>query len=235
MNKTRFVILAIIVGLIFSQLPPILEIQAQDETMIRFYIMPEEDAEGIEGKGPKYLNWRFDPDPPGLDVPYVYMSYGLIPAGLFCVSVTQAQHEQLVANPDVEAAPENIDQNISDIAIPRVQAVMEQLRIPADWVNNTYTYREILRMIAGLFQFAQRHRGLHGEDLIDNQAQLDLRWNQIPQDRRLRILATADDMGYDYSEVENTWLVRQILKHLSDQWGEREFIFFIKDKIDVKL
>ena len=217
MNKTRFVILAIIVGLIFSQLPPILATQAQDETMIRYYILPIITIQeyGVNNRVPKYVH--------ELPINWGMMDYGLIDAALVGAEVTQAQHEQLVANPDVEAAPENLDQNISDIAIPRVQAVMEQLRIPAGWIDNTYTYREILRMIAGLFQFSQRYWGMHHEVLINNQAQLDLRWNQIPQDKQDRIKATADNLGYDYSEVQPTWLIRQILKHLGDQWGEKPF------------
>ena len=188
--------------------------------MIRFYILPivtvYDESVGADVRVAKYI---YD-----LRVDRGMMDYGIIDAALAVAVVTQAQHEQIAAEIDVAAAPENIDQNISDIAIPKVQAIMEQLRIPAGWVDNTYTYRQVLRMIAGLFQFAKRHKGLHGEQLIDNQAQLDLRWNQIPQDRRIRIMATADDLGYDYSEVQNTWLIRQILKHLGDQWGERPFI-----------
>ena len=80
-------------------------------------------------------------------------------------------------------------------------------------------------MIGGLFLFAQRHHGMHLEPLIDNTAQLDLRWNQIPLDRRQRIMATADAKGYDYSAVLPSWLVRQILKHLADQWGMQPILF----------
>jgi hypothetical protein len=80
-------------------------------------------------------------------------------------------------------------------------------------------------MVGGLFMFAQRHHGLHREQLIDNQSQLDLQWNQIPTDRQDRIKETADSFGYDYSTVTGTWLVRQILKHLGDQWGAEPILF----------
>ena len=164
--------------------------------MIRYYILPivlvpEMFEENIIDwvRKPKYIH--------ELPIGWGMMDYGLIDAALAGAIVTQAQHEQIMANPDVEAAPENIDQNISDIAIPRVKTVMEQLRIPAGWVDNTYTYRQILRMIAGLFQFAQRYWGMHSEVLIGSQAQLDLKWNQIASARRSRILATADNLEYD--------------------------------------
>lgn len=195
--------------------------------MIRYYILPiERDVSGM-ARGPKYLPWRFDPDPPALvDVRrFGLMDYGLVDACLICApDISQAQHEALVAEVDVVAAPENIDQHIGAPAISIIQNVLEALRIPAGWVDTTYTYRQLLRMVAGLFQFAQRHHGLHKEQLIDNQSQLDLRWNQVPLDRRQRIQATADSLGYDYSAVTNQWLIRRILKHLADQWGDRTFI-----------
>jgi hypothetical protein len=190
--------------------------------MIRFYILPIEEISNA--RGPKYIKWQFNPG--GIQPQrYSMKDYGLINAALIAIEFDQAQHEQLVAEPDVAAAPENLDNNISEVAIPQVQAVLEALRIPAGWVDSTHTYREILRMVGGLFMFAQRHNGLHGEDLIDNQAQLNLRWNEIPGDRQDRILVTADNMGYDWSEVENSWLIRRVLKHLADQWGDTPILF----------
>lgn len=190
--------------------------------MIRFYIMPIMVVDGNR-RGPKYLRWRFYPA--GINCRWSMTDYGLIDAALVACDLTQDQHEQLVAEPDVVVAPEDIDQNISEIAIPKVVQIMEALRIPADWVDSTYTYRTILRMVAGLFLFAQRYHGMHNEALIDFTAQLDLRWNEIPKARQDRIKATADEKGYDYSAVQPTWLVRRILKHLGDQWGETPILF----------
>ena len=186
----------------------------------RFYIMPIQVVGN--SRGPKYLKWRENSD--GIVCRWSLMDYGLIDAALVAADVTQEQHEQLVAEPDVAAAPVDIDQNISEIAIPRVQQVLEALRIPAEWIDSTYTYRQILRMVGGLFQFAQRHHGMHGEALIDSTDQLDLRWNQIPQARQNRIKATADNLGYDYSAVQPTWLMRRILKHLGDQWADKPLL-----------
>lgn len=168
---------------------------------------------------PQYLFHGRYPERERIHCNWAMMDYGLINACLVVATVTQEQHEQLTAEADVAAAPENIDQNVSELAIPKVQAVLEALRIPAEWVDTTYTYRTLLRMVAGLFQFAQRHHGMHGEQLIDNVGQLDLRWNQIPAARRVRIRATADSFGYGYSTVTNTTKVRKILMILANQWG----------------
>lgn len=193
---------------------------------VRFYILPIEQSTDGAARGPKYFPWQFDPDPPALiDAAWAMKDYGLIDAALLAADLDQTQHNTLTANPDVAAAPANIDQNISDIAIPQVQQVLEALRIPAGWVDNTYTYRQILRMVGGLFMFAQRYHGTHNEQLIDNAGQLDLRWNQIPAARQDRLKATADALGYDYSSVTNQTTVRQILKMLADQWGATPILF----------
>ena len=101
--------------------------------MIRFYILPIEQVD-LNGpkRGPKYFAWKFDPDPPGLAARWGLMDYGLIDACLVAADVTQEEHDQLASEVDVAAAPLNLDQNISEIAIPQVQAVLEALRIPAD-------------------------------------------------------------------------------------------------------
>ncbi len=192
--------------------------------MIRFYVLPIQVIDG-NSRGPKYFLWRLSPDGIGIDAPWSMKDYGLIPAALVAADVTQAQHEQLIAEADVAASPVDIDQNISDIALPKVAAVMEALRIPAGWIDDTYTYRQILRMIGGLFMFAQRYHGMHNEQLIDNVGQLDLTWSQIPTAREQKIIATADDRGYDYSAVQPSWKVRRILKHLGDQWGMQPIYF----------
>jgi hypothetical protein len=184
---------------------------------MRIYIMPILVVND-NYRGPKYLRWRFNPE--GLDVPWSAKDYGLIDACLVAADVTQEQHEALVAEIDVVAAPVDIDQDISELAIPEIQTVLEALRIPSQWVTTDYTYRDLLRMVAGLFMFAQRHHGLWNEPLIDNVAQLDVQWNQIPLDRRQRVVDTADSFGYEYGDITGTWTVRQILRYLAVQWSD---------------
>lgn len=183
---------------------------------IRFYIMPLLTV-GI-GRGAKYLYWRFNPT--GIFVArHALLDYGKINACIVMAEVTPEQHDAIMLNDDVASPPENLDLQVTVAALPKVQTVLEAMRIPADWVDTTYTYRQLLRKLAELFRFAMRYHVMHHEELIDNPGQLDLQWNQIPLARRERVLATADDMGYDYSAVQVTWLVRRILKHMADQWG----------------
>jgi len=194
--------------------------------MIRYYVMPL----GITPNGtrrPKYFrDRRSDTDPTLIDAPYTIIPYGLCDACLVVSDVTTTQHADLISNPDVAAAPQDIDQAISDLALPQVQAVLEVLCIPAGWVTTAYTYRQILRMVGSLLQFSERHDALHNEELIDSQDQLDLQWNDIPLARRMRVQETADSLGYSYDWVTGTTTIRQILKKLADQWAGDSLLVF---------
>ena len=134
--------------------------------MLRFYIIPIDSVQGGKYKGPKYFKWRFNPD--GIACKWNFMQYGLMPLGIILAhDIEDADNAYLESQDDVTALPLNIDNNISAGAVPIVQAELEALHIPAMWVNTTHTYRYILKIVAGLFQFAQRYKGQHARKLIE--------------------------------------------------------------------
>lgn len=183
---------------------------------MRYYILPIEQAGNA--RGPKYLKWRFDPS--GLDVFWSGMDYGLIPKMLVVADVTTAQHNGLSAQPDVLSLPADIDNTVTSQALPAVQTGLESLKIPGNWVHTSHTYRDILRMVGGLFQFAQRHHGLHDQLIVPDNIDLSKTWGDLPLEWRQNLAATADSFGYDYSGVTASTTIRAILKNLSDQWGD---------------
>lgn len=185
----------------------------------RFYLLPIEQIDNA--RGPKYLKWRFGTGT--LDVKWAMFDYGLINTALVMADVTTAQHNDLIANADVTAVPQNIDANITPAALPAVRSALESLRIPGNWATTATTYRELLRMVAGLFQVAQRHHGLHNQIIVPGNINMDMTWGDIPVAWRQNLQATADSFGYDYSQVTGGTSVRVILKHLADQWGAQPF------------
>lgn len=186
---------------------------------LRYYLMPLEQIG--TGRGPKYLAWRNDPT--GLNVPWSLFDYGLINTCLVAADVTTQQHNSLIANSDVTAIPQNIDGNITAGALSSVRAALETLRIPGNWVTTGHTYRDLMRMVAGLFMFAQRLQGISGRIIFPDNINLDNTWGDIPVDWRQDLQATADSLGYDYSQVTTNTPIRTILKSLADQWGNQPF------------
>lgn len=189
---------------------------------VRFYLLPIETTGNT--RGPKYFKWRFCQDCT-LDVPRSTKDYGLRPTALVAADVTPEQHTFLAGQPDVTSVPANIDNNISAAALLTVRSALEGLKVPGNWVTTGHTYREVLRAVAGLFQFAQRHHALHGEMLVESNVNLDLVWSEVPASKRQRVQETADSLGYDTSPVTGAWTLRETLQYLANLWGEASFQF----------
>jgi uncharacterized protein YejL (UPF0352 family) len=148
------------------------------------------------------------------------MDYGTLPTGLVAADVTQAQHDALAANADVDAFAANLDTAIG-AASTTVRSRLEANRIPTQWVSGATTYRELARFVAGLFQFAQRHAGLHNEDIIGSGA-LDGRFRDLDAAQQGRIQATATSFGYTLTTSANTPM-RDVLTQMATQWGAQPF------------
>lgn len=189
---------------------------------IRFYLIPIEMINA--GRGPKYIKWRFNPD--GLDVQWSMKDFGSLDIGLIAVNADQADHDILSAAEDVTAIPANLDNNIPAGALNTVRAELEALGIPGNWVGTSNTYREVVRFVAGLFQFAQRHAGLHDSQQIrPTNVNLSNTWSDLPAQWRSNLQATADSFGYDYSGVTGATTLRVVLKALGDQWADTPIHF----------
>lgn len=180
----------------------------------RYYLVPLIDDDGL--RAPKYII--------DLGVTWGAMDYGIIDTALVAADVSDAQHTGLIANADVVAIPLNIDNTISLAALPLVSAQLENLKIPGNWVNTGHTYRQVLRMVGGLFQFAQRHRALSGKIIIPENINLGQSWGDLGQQTRLELQMTADSFNYNTTGVTAATTIRTILKALADQWGAQEFL-----------
>lgn len=154
--------------------------------------------------------------------PYTQMHYGIRDATLVAVDVTDDEHTTLASQSDVAAVPQNLDATIGD-ALDRVQTVLEALRIPSGWVTSMHTFRTVLRIVAGVFQFSQRMSGLTGQRIADSGVTLNTRWNSFPTALRQAITDTADDLGYD-STVQGNPQLRTILRELGEAWGATSFV-----------
>lgn len=185
--------------------------------MLRFYLVP------IIGTGtdddplvPKYIA--------AADKAYNAMDYGLRETMLVSVDVTGAEHTQLSGQPDVISVPADIDQEVGG-ATGAVSSALETLRLPANWVQSTHTYREILRIVAGVFQFAQRMSGLTGQHIHDSGVTLNTAFENMPGVLRTALIDTANDLEYDWSGTTGAITLREILRIFAEAWGSRVFLF----------
>jgi hypothetical protein len=189
---------------------------------IRWYTLPIETIG--TARGPKYLKWRFSPE--GLDVPWGMMDYGLMPVCIAWADVSGAQHTALTANADVRHIVQhaNIDNNVGGGAVNAIRSGLEDLDIPGNWVQATDTWRQVLRGVMGMFQFAQRVHGKFGTTLLPDGFTLDTTWSELPQGAKDILLETAAELGIDTSGATGSTTLRQIYKAFGDAWGTKPFL-----------
>lgn len=184
------------------------------------YIVPIESVGSA--RGPKYFPWRFSAGAPELaGVQWAMMDYGAVPFGIVAADVTPEQDDFLNLQADVRNIPTTLDNQIGG-ALNAVQNALEAARIPAGWVSASTTWRELLRAVCGLFQFAQRFTAITGNQLVTSTSVLNLRLNQLSQANRDAIEQVAAGLGYTTGFAGNT-TVRTVLKSFADQWGAKIF------------
>lgn len=147
-----------------------------------------------------------------------FINYGGEPFALVMADVTAGQNTTIAAHADAIVIPANIENNVSAGALSAVQTALESINVPSDWVTTATTYRQILRLIGGLFNFAQRYYGLFELRLFRGGVTLSTQFNQLPVNERQRLLDCANTFNYDTSTLNGTSTIRQILRAIAVQW-----------------
>jgi len=191
------------------------------EMIIRYYILPIEEIGNA--RGPKYLKWRFGTGT--LDVQWSCKDFGLTNQMLCAVNAEQVDHDVLLAQTDIVKIPANLDNNVTTGALSATREALEDLGIPGNWINTSHTYRDVVRFVAGLFFFAQRHHALHGQEIKPSGLNLNNTWSDLSSAWRQNLRTTADTFEYNYSNVTGSTTMRIILKSLGDQWGNTPIEF----------
>lgn len=168
-------------------------------------------------RSPKYLKSRGDSN--GLPCQWALMYYGFLPTSLVYVkNISDADAATLSAYPDVYAWPDNLDQAIDPQ--DNVDAFFETLHIPTNWLNPSSTYRQLLRNVAGIFQFNRRYQAISQNDpLFAGSINLDSRFRDLTTAQRDWINQTVASFGYNIPINQNMTL-RNLLKLSGDAWTQ---------------
>ena len=190
--------------------------------MMRFYLVPPDVViqNGTIYRGPKYFKWRFGA---GIDCKWSPMRYGFVPTWLILArDITQIDHDALILNSDVYSFPESLDGPVND---PSIDVFFEDLNIPTDWLTPSTTWLELLRQLAGMFQFNQRYSGISKvrASIFDN-ATLDTRLRQMTDQEQAWFLAAVDSFGFDSSQVNDNSRLRLLVKRAGTYWEDKSFV-----------
>jgi hypothetical protein len=93
------------------------------------------------------------------------------------------------------------------------------MKLPAQWVNPTHTYRQVLRLVFAAIRLFRRLAGIMNTTMpfIAGAVTLNTQFRDLPQVGRNALLQFAQEREIDYSGLTATATLRQIIKLLADQ------------------
>lgn len=201
-------------------------------TQIRIFVCPMERYNNGKVRALKYFQSRNNPG--GIPRPpnFTPIDYGEIDVAIVGAELEDTVIATLQAQSDIQFIPANLDLNPNTNAVNAVVTFLEGLNIPANWVDTSYTYRGILKITLGFFQYMQRLTSINGGrdpfsadnvSLGDTYGSLSPQWQGwITQAAlELELVTQAQLDAVDLS----TWTIRRILKWMGDQWGDRPVFF----------
>ena len=196
---------------------------------IRIYVMPivENVFNGSIFRTPKYIGLNFHGQQiatalPGLEALFpAVIDYGFQNVCIYIADVTPAQHTLLSAQTDVLSVPANIDNNLTTGAVNATKTFLESINIPNGWINTSFTYRRVLRLIGWLFQFMQRLHGIYPHKLFDGITALDTTYGSLSPEWQAALLQAGQSFGFNTSGLTSSTTLRTILKFMADQFNDQ--------------
>jgi hypothetical protein len=136
--------------------------------------------------------------------------------------LTQEQHDSIVSKQDVMSLPQNIDQNMTSGAVNAAQSFLEGLNIPANWINTNRTFRDVVKIIVGLFQLNQKWSGLtNGSSPFKEGLNLETKFVDMTTNVRSRLLLCFDELNIDRTMLTVQNNIREILFEFGKQMKDR--------------
>jgi len=198
--------------------------------MYRLYIVPIETYQPASTlyRGPKYFKWRFsdqcDPVtsiPELVNVAWGNLHYGAEDIMIIAADVTTAQHTLIAEQSDVIAAPENLDQVITAEEVQALRVYCQSNQLP-HFTDDTMTYRQALRIYAGVFIFVQRLDGMSKKRFSEFGFTMQTQWKNMSTEAEQAFLGVASsfDNPLDVSGIKNNDKIETILSMFGEQFDD---------------
>lgn len=180
---------------------------------LNIYVMPIVVVGRKGDRQPKYAASVF----PTWD--YGMMDYGNEPWCLVGITdIDGPTDAAITANADADGLPQNLDQLVSPVALSTVQNALESVNIPGTWIATTNSYRDVVRFIGAVSQFAQKFQGATGGVWFTGGVTLATHFNTLPQAVRTGLVSAAASFGFDTSGVSGATTLRAILLSVGQQY-----------------
>jgi hypothetical protein len=143
--------------------------------------------------------------------------------GIILADVTPAQHTLLSGQADVLAVPPLDNAIPNDTVRDMIRNFLENQNLPALWVNTGMTYRTVLRVTLGVFQFHDRFVSSLQRRLWDGSINLNTTIGSLSQPIRDLLQNVANSFNLDMSGISGSTTIREMLRSIGQQFATRTF------------
>jgi hypothetical protein len=178
---------------------------------VRFCLVPSVGS----GSGPQdairpkyFADWS--QTHPGDSIQAEWKDFGWDGSFLVGANVTTAQQAEIASHPDVVVIPANLDSNVG-ANLTTVQATLEALNIPADWINAGHSYRDIIRNVLKFFQYISRFEARELTAFFFDMS-LETLFSDITQAQRDAMLSAAVSLNLNTANITLSMKLRQVLR-----------------------
>ena len=196
--------------------------------MIEFFITPMIGTGTREDPiQPRYASDEFS-GAFGLPDGFGAIRYSRDTVAILMLDAPQTYLDEVQAQPDADRLTTlgDINDNIGGQGNTFIRNLLESLNIPGQWTSAAQSWRSTMRVIIGMFLFAQRHEGQNQigffTDLEAAGFGLNTQWQDLSQDFQTSIQNNIDSWGWSIipADVDQ---VRKLMKDFSDQLSGEEF------------
>lgn len=190
----------------------------------RIYIVPViGTGTHIDPRRPKYFGDGTVPEQ------YSAMDYGMEPWMVVAADLSPADDAIVIGEPDAFGLPFDLTANLTGGQVTAVKNFLESINLPAGWVNTSFTWTGVLRIVLGIFSYFQRFTFIYAEanngvvpgTIFNGGISLNSTFGSLPAAVRSAMIATAQDQNISTAGMTGSTTIRVILKVLGDAYSTR--------------
>jgi hypothetical protein len=184
----------------------------------RLYLVPVIGAgTSPDPRRPKYFDTA--------TVSWAGMDYGFEPWMLVGADLAPADDAALVAQPDAMALPFDLSPTLTAGQVTTVQTKLEAANLPAGWVTTALTWRAVVRIVCGMFQFLQRYgrvfadaNGFAPPSIFGGTVTLNTTFGALPAAVQNALVDTAISFEIPTTGLTAGTTLRTILRAMADHF-----------------
>lgn len=138
---------------------------------------------------------------------------------LIAADLSSGDHTAVNGQPDAMALPANLSGTLSAGQVTTVQTRLEAANIPANWVDTSYTWRQVLRIVCGMMKLNQRFKGGNdGAGIFQPGINLNSTVGDLSSQVRTRLTDAAVSLGLDIQGITLSTTLRAVYRNFGGQF-----------------